>query len=162
MSALSTRRRSAGRAARKVLEGSRLAKDQALPTGEGDFCAVLKHEDIAHQVDDAGVLDVFEIDNAIAPGAKELCRVEPLLAVSKGATDEHGGTDPVDTAVISFRFQSEQVGHAKNATLDVVGENDEIVVSKRNVAGEFVKNFARFRLGAVILLDRGRRVPYSS
>lgn len=103
------------------------------------------------------MLDVLEIDNAIAAGAKELRRVEPLFAVSKGATNEHGRTDPVNTAVISFRLQSEQVGHAKNATLDVIGENHEIVVSKRNVPGEFVNNLARFRGGTISLFDRKAR-----
>ena len=138
----------------RLLKRSRLAQDQALPTGESNFRPVLKHKDIAHQVDNACVLDVFEIDNAIAPGAKELRRVKPLFAVAKGATDEHGRADPINTAVVSFGFQPKQVGHAKNATLDVVGENDEIVVSKRNVPGEFVNNLARFRGGTVGLFER--------
>ena len=30
------------------LEGSRLSQDEALATGEGYFCTVLQHKDIAH------------------------------------------------------------------------------------------------------------------
>ena len=136
-----------------MLKGSRLAQHQALATGEGYLRTVLQDKDIAHQINNACVLDVLEIDDAIAAGAKELRRVEPLLAIAKGATNEHGRTDPVNTAVISFRLQSEQVGHAKNATLDVIGENHEIVVSKRNVPGKFVNNLARFRGGTIGLFD---------
>ena len=100
------------------------------------------------------MLDVFEIDDAITPRAEKLCRVEPLFAITKRATDEHGGADPINSAVISFRFQPEEVGHAKNATLDVIGENDEIVISKWNVAGELVNNLAGFSGGTIGLFDR--------
>ena len=144
-------------AAEIVLKGARLAQDQALATGEGYLRTVLHDKDIAHQINNACVLDVLEIDDAIATCPKKLCRVQPLLAIAKGATNEHGRTDPVNTAVISFRLQSEQVGHAKNATLDVIGENHEIVVSKRNVPGEFVNNLARFRGGTISLFDRKAR-----
>ena len=60
------------RVAQVALERSRFAKDKTLPAGEGDFSAVLHHEDIAHQVHDARVLDVFKVDDAIAPRAEEL------------------------------------------------------------------------------------------
>ena len=55
-----------------LLKGPRLTEDQALATGERDFCPVLQHKDVAHQIDNARMLDVFEIDDAVAPGAKEL------------------------------------------------------------------------------------------
>ena len=125
-----------------------------MSTREGYFCPVLQHKDVAHQIDDAGVLHVFEIDDAVAPGAKELCRVEPLLAVPKRTADEHGRADPIDAAVVSFRFQAQQVRHSKNATLDVVGENNEIIVAKRDVASELVNNFTWFAQIAVLLLKR--------
>ena len=139
---------------KEVLKGSRLAQDEALATGEGYFRTVLEDKDITHQVDNACVLDVFEIDDAVAAGAKELCRVKPLFAVAKGSTDEHGRADPIDTAVVSLGFQPEEVGHAKNTTLDVVGENDEIVISKRDFPGELVNNLAGFSGGTVGLFDR--------
>jgi hypothetical protein len=138
----------------EVLKGARFAQDETLATGKGYFCTVLQHKDIAHQIDDACVLDVFQIDNAVAASTKELCRVKPLFAVAKGATNEHGRTDPIDTAVVSLRFQAEQVGHAKDTTLNVVGENDEIVISKRNVASEFVNNLTGFSGGPIGLFDR--------
>ncbi len=138
----------------ELLKGSRLAEDEALATGEGYLGSVLQHKDIAHQVDDACMLDVFEIDDAIATSAKELCRIKALFAVAKRASDEHGRADPVDTAVISLRFQPEQVGHAKDATLDVVGKNDEIVISKRDVPGEFINNLAGFSGGTIGLFER--------
>lgn len=125
-----------------------------MATGEGYFCAVLEDKDITHQVDNACVLDVFEVDDAVAAGPKKLRRVKPLLAITKGTTDQHRRADPIDSAVISFRFQPEQVGHAKNTTLDVVGENDEIVISKRDVPGELVNNLAGFSGGTVGLFDR--------
>ena len=136
------------------LKGARLAQDEALATGEGYFRTVLEDKDITHQVDDACVLDVFEIDDAVAAGAKELGRVKPLFAVAKGSTDEHGRADPIDTAVVSLGFQPEEVGHAKNTTLDVVGENDEIVISERDVPGELVNNLAWFSDGTIGLFDR--------
>ena len=136
------------------LEGSRLAEDEALATGESYFCSVLQDKDVAHQVDDACVLDMFEIDDAIAPGTEKLGRVKSLFAIAKRTTDEHGGTDPIDAAVISLRFQSQEVGHSKNTTLDVVGENDEVVISKRHVASELVNNRARFGDGTIGLFDR--------
>ena len=127
-----------------------------MATGEGYFRTVLEDKDIAHQVDDAGVLDVFEIDDAVAASAKELGRVKPLFAVAQGSTDEHGRADPIDTAVVSLGFQPEEVGHAKNTTLDVVGENDEIVISKRDFPGELINNFAGFSGRTVGLLE-GRK-----
>jgi hypothetical protein len=72
-----------------TLERSGLAEDQALPAREGDLGAVLQDEDIAHQVNDARVLDVLKIDNAVAPGAKELRLIESPLAIAKGATNKH-------------------------------------------------------------------------
>ena len=99
------------------------------------------------------MLDVFEIDDAVAASAKELCRVKPLFAIAKRSTDEHGRADPVDTTVVSLGFQPEKVGHAKNTTLDVVGENDEIVISKRDVPGELVNNFAGVSGGTVGLFE---------
>ena len=53
------------------LKRSRLAQDEALATGEGYFCPVLEDKDITHQVDNACMLDVFEVDDAVAAGAKE-------------------------------------------------------------------------------------------
>jgi hypothetical protein len=137
----------------RCLERSRLAQDEALATGEGHLCPVLQHKDIAHQVDYARMLDVFEINDAIAPGAKELCGVEPLFAIAKRSTDEHGGADPVNTTVISLRFKSKKVGHPENATLDVIGEHNEIVITKRNVSGELVNNFPWFGTDAIRLVD---------
>jgi hypothetical protein len=78
------------RGAARPLKSSGLSKNQALPAREGDLGAVLQDEDIAHQVHDARVLDVLEIDNAVAPGAKELRPVESFLAVAKRAANKHG------------------------------------------------------------------------
>ena len=100
------------------------------------------------------MLDMLEVDDAVAAGAEEFCGVKPLFAIAKGTTDEHGRANPIDTAVISLGLQPKQVGHAKDATFDVVGEDDEIVVSKRNVPGELVNNFARFSNGTIGLFDR--------
>ena len=141
---------------KRLLERSRFAQDEALTTGEGYFRTVLEDKDITHQVDNARVLDVFEIDDAVAAGAKELCRVKALFAIAKGSTDEHGRADPIDTAIISLGFQPEEVGHAKDTTLDVVGENDEIVISKRDFPGELINNFAGFSDGTVGLFE-GRK-----
>jgi hypothetical protein len=136
------------------LKRPRLAEDEALATGERNFCPVLQHKDVAHQIDNARVLDVFKIDYAIATGAKELCRIEPLLAVAKRATDEHRRADPVDAAVVAFCFQSQEIGHSEDATFDVVGENNEIVIAKRDIAGELVNHFAGLEARAIPLLDR--------
>jgi hypothetical protein len=136
-----------------VLKRTRLAQDEALATGEGYFRTVLQDKDIAHQVDNACVLDVFQIDDAVAAGAKELCRVKPLLAIAKRSTDEHGRANPIDSTVVSLGFQPEEVGHAKNTTFDVVGENDEIVISKRDLPGELVNNLAGVSGGTVSLFE---------
>jgi hypothetical protein len=138
---------------RRVLKGSGLPQDEALATGEGDFRTVLEHKDIAHQVDDACMLDVLEVDNAVTAGAEELGWVKPLFAIAKRATDQHGRADPIDAAVISLGLQPEQVGHAKDATFDVVGKNDEIVISKGDVPSELVNNLAGFSGGTIGLID---------
>ena len=130
-----------------------------MSAGKGDLCAVLHHEDVTHQIDNARMPDVFEVDDAIAPGTKELCSVKPLFAVPKRTTDEHGGADPVDAAIVSFRFQAQQVRHSKDAALDVVGEDHEIVVAERSVASEFVKSLLRLRLTAIRVLDRSDANP---
>jgi len=139
-----------------ALESSRFAKDKTLSARKSDFSAVLKHENIAHQIHDSRVLNVFKVNDAIAPGTEELCSVEPFLAVAKGAADKHRGADPIDAAVISLRFQSQQIRHAKDATLDVVRQDDEIVVVQRLVAAELVKNFTSLGLEAVFLRGRGK------
>jgi hypothetical protein len=139
---------------RVSLKRARLAEDEALATGEGDFRTVLEHKDIAHQVDDACMLDVLEVDDAITAGAEELGRVEPLFAIAKRTTDQHRRADPIDAAVISLGLQAEQVGHPKDATFDVVGENDEIVISKRDVPSQLVNDLPGFSGGTIGLIER--------
>ena len=124
-----------------------------MAAGKSYFCTVLEDKDITHQVDNACMLDVFEVDDAVAAGAKEFRWIKPFLAITKGTTDQHRRADPIDTAVISFRFQPEEVGHTKNTTLDVVGKNDEIVISKRDVTGELVNDLAGFSGGTIGLFD---------
>ncbi len=64
---------------------------------------------------------MFEIDNTVAPSAKELGLVESSFALAQGPADEHGRTDPVNATVIPLRFQAEQVRHSKDAAFNVVG-----------------------------------------
>ena len=120
-----------------------------MPAGKGDFSAVLQDKDITHQVHDARVLHVFKIDNAVAPGAEELRLVESPLAVAKRAANKHGGTNPIDPAVVSFRFQAKEVRHAKDAALH------KVVVVQRFIAAELVENFAGVGVLAVLLRGRG-------
>lgn len=119
-----------------------------MPARKGHLGAVLEYEDVAHQVDDPGVLDVLEIDDAVPPGAEKLGPVEPFFTIPKRPADKHRGANPVNPAIVSLGFQAQKIRHAKDTALDVVGQDDKVVIFQRLVAVELVKNFPSVGLNA--------------
>jgi hypothetical protein len=109
------------------LKSPHFSKEGVLLPGNDDLFVVGEHESDARTIKKARLLDVHEVNNAIARRPKERRRIQPALTFSKRSPQNYRTSRHGDARSTAESFEKPDVGCPDQPALPLAAQEDKVI-----------------------------------